>query len=319
MTLHIISSLRKRIARFASCSLSVTRNWIDAPNAVSAYDLQVVFDLPQPAGAHSVAFNAVAADARIENAELISMKSVVAGSETQPDLLETYVLAPEHAEDLSLFFRLRNRETKEDIPLTDDGVVITEKLAKTAGVGVGDKIFYKDAAGAVFGVPVAAIAENYTFHYIFLSPALYKAVTGAEPEYEYAIGTIAPGLKAGGTDLDALKGLLATDLMNVEGVTTVAFTSQTTKSIGEITRALTWENITVSFFGILFGVALGVGLHKLLITFTAIDTVMYGQSIYWWAYVLAVVLTAAIIAAVNLLMKRKTAKIDMVLSLKSVE
>ena len=35
------------------------------------------------------------------------------------------------------------------------------------------------------------------------------------------------------------------------------------------------ENIVISFFAILCGVGLGIGLHRLLITFTAIDTVMY--------------------------------------------
>ena len=341
----------------------------DAPDAVSAYDLQVVFDLPQPAGGHSAAFNAVVSDARIANAELISLKSVTAGSEEDPTLLETYLLVPEHAENLSSFFRLRDRGSKSPLALSDEGAVVTEKLAAAAGVTAGGTIFFRDAEGAVFGVPVAGIAENYTFHYIFLSPALFTSVTKLQPEYEYALGTISPALKSG-AGLDQLKGLLSTDLMNVEGVTTVAYTSETTRGIGEITRALSWvigiffvsalvlavvvlynlaniniiertrelatlkvlgfsepevgryilrENVTVSVFGILFGVILGVGLHRLLITFTAIDTVMYGQSIRPWAYVLAVVLTAAIIAGVNALLRRKTRRIDMVESLKSVE
>ena len=71
--------------------------------------------------------------------------------------------------------------------------------------------------------------------------------------------------------------------------------------------------------GILFGIALGIGLHRLLITFTAIDTVMYGQRIYAYSYVVAVLITVVFIVGVNLLLRRKTVKIDMVESLKSVE
>ncbi len=87
----------------------------------------------------------------------------------------------------------------------------------------------------------------------------------------------------------------------------------------EVNRYILRENLIVSLFGILFGIFLGLGLHRLLITFTAIDTVMYGQTVYWYSYVLAIGVTALFIAGVNLLLHRKTAAIDMVESLKSVE
>ena len=88
---------------------------------------------------------------------------------------------------------------------------------------------------------------------------------------------------------------------------------------GEVNRYIMRENIIVSLFGILFGVALGIALHNLLITFTAIDTVMYGQDIYWYSYAISAVITVVFIAGVNLLLRKKTAAINMVESLKSVE
>ncbi|MBR5409977.1 MAG: FtsX-like permease family protein [Clostridia bacterium] len=344
----------------------------DGADAISKYDLQVVFDNPQTTPVHTTEYTAVSLDARVASMNLISMKSTNAFSDRASKKLETYVLVPENPERLTDFFALHDRKAPEtSYTLTDDGAIITEKLAKDTKTEVGDEISFTDAAGNVYKVPVAAIAENYTFHYIFLSPALYQKTVGEAPVFGYAIGTLSESLKATtGSELDALKGLLATDFMRQTGVTTVAFTSETTKSIGEITNALSLviviffvsalvlaivvlynlaniniiertrelatlkvlgfnesevgryilrENMMVSFFGILCGVGLGIGLHKLLITYTAIDTVMYGQEIHWWAYALAVGITVAIIAAVNLLLRKKTRRIDMVESLKSVE
>ena len=357
---------------FYNSIAAIKEKQYDGPDAISRYDLQVVFDAPQPTPVHSTEYTTISRDSRIAAMSLISMKSINAFSDRSDKKLETYVLVPENPEALTDFFVLRERGGEgETYTLTDEGAIITEKLAKDTKTGIGDAIRFQDTNGTVYEVPVAAIVENYTFHYIFLSPALYTKTTGEAPVYGYAIATLSDGLKSAATpDLDALKGLLATDFMRQSGVTTVAFTSETTKSIGEITNALSLviviffvsaltlavvvlynlaniniiertrelatlkvlgfneaevgryilrENVTISFFGILFGVGLGIGLHKLLITYTAIDTVMYGQTIRPWAYALAVALTAAIIAVVNLLLRRKTRRIDMVESLKSVE
>lgn len=343
----------------------------DDDDAISKFDLQVVFDNAQPAPIHSAEFTAVAADARISSMSLISMRSMIGSSDRTDESLETYVLVPEIPEKLGDYFDLRSRVGDMRYTLDDSGAIITEKLAKATNTNVGDEIRFTDAVGNTYSVPVSAIAENYTFHYIFLSPALYKEAVGSAPVYSYAIGNITESLKASkGVELNSLKGLLATDFMRLDGITTVAFTSETTKSIGEITNALSLviavffitalilafvvlynlaniniiertrelatlkvlgfnegevskyvlrENVTVSFFGIVLGILLGLGLHRLLITFTAIDTVMYGQSVYLWSYAVAVGITVLFIAGVNLLLRRKTKRIDMVESLKSVE
>ena len=87
----------------------------------------------------------------------------------------------------------------------------------------------------------------------------------------------------------------------------------------EIDRYIYRENVIISIFGILAGLFLGVGLHSLLIRFTAIDTVMYGQDIEWHSYLIALGITVLIIISVNLVLHQKLKKVDMVLSLKSVE
>ena len=343
----------------------------DELNAISHYDFQVVFENPQTTPVHTAEYGAASTDARVSNMCLVSMRSMTGFSTRTDNKLDVYVMVPERPEELTAYVDLRNRLTGEMIGLDGTGAIITEKLATDTGTEVGDDICFSDSNGNIYTVSVSAITENYTFHYIYMAPETYRSVVGEAPTYTYAIGNITPSLKVSkGTDLANLKGMLASDLMKIDGITTVAFLSDTTESIGEITNALSLvilvffvsalilafvvlynlaniniiertrelatlkvlgfndgevnryimrENIIVSLFGILFGVALGIALHKLLITFTAIDTVMYGQDIYWYSYAISAVITVVFIAGVNLLLRKKTAAINMVESLKSVE
>ena len=79
------------------------------------------------------------------------------------------------------------------------------------------------------------------------------------------------------------------------------------------------ENVILSVFGLALGVALGIVLHRLLITYTSIDAVMYGQTVCWYNYLIACGLTVLFIVSVNLMLRKKIKHIDMVSSLKSVE
>ena len=199
---------------------------------------------------------------------------------------------------------------------------------------------------------------------------MYKKATHSSPVYNYAIGKISSSLKENPENFANVKGLLSTDIMKIDGITTIAYTEDTTRQIGEITDALSTviiiffisalilaiavlynisninvierqkelatlkvlgfmdnevsryiyrENIFISVFGIIYGIILGVIVHYGLITFTAIDAVMYGQTIEWHSYILAVLITISFIVLVNIMLHYKIKKVDMVTSLKSVE
>lgn len=338
---------------------------------VSKYDFQLVFSELQHKNKNSADLAVARADVRIESLMLTAMKSMTGGSARTDKTTDVYVLVPEDEQALNSYIDLRDRVTKTKYVLDDTGAIITEKLAKDTKTEVGDEIIFTDSDGKSYSVTVSAIAENYTFNYIYMTAKTYKAVTGKTPQYYYALGRLSQTAKTGTADeQENTKGLLATDLMKLSGITAVAYTSEATEEIGEITNALSLvimiffvsalvlafvvlynlsnvniiertrelatlkvlgfvdsevsryiyrENIIVSLFGIAFGTVLGIGLHYLLITFTAIDTVMYGQSIAWYSYLIALAVTVLIIFTVNLILHHKLKKIDMVLSLKSVE
>lgn len=75
------------------------------------------------------------------------------------------------------FIRLENRLTDEPQSLEDEGVVVTEKLAENADVGVGDTLEWMDVDGRVYVDKVIGISENYVEHYLYMSESAYEHVT----------------------------------------------------------------------------------------------------------------------------------------------
>ncbi|HPX70135.1 MAG TPA: hypothetical protein PLO47_00165 [Bacillota bacterium] len=87
----------------------------------------------------------------------------------------------------------------------------------------------------------------------------------------------------------------------------------------EVSQYVYRENVVLTLFGILLGVALGKVLHTWLVRSVEINQMMFGRDTDPMAFVWAALLTLAFSFAVNLFAHRKLQKIDMVESLKSAE
>ena len=96
---------------------------------------------------------------------------------------EVYLNVPENVEKFSDFVVLQDRTTKEKYQLTDKGAVLTEKMAKELGVSAGDTVTIKEENEKERTVKISQICENYISHYLYMTPAVYKAAYGKEPEY----------------------------------------------------------------------------------------------------------------------------------------
>lgn len=96
---------------------------------------------------------------------------------------EVYLNVPENVEKFSDFVVLQDRTTKEKYQLTDKGAVLTEKMAKELGVSAGDTVTIKEENEKERTVKISQICENYMSHYLYMTPAVYKAAYGNEPEY----------------------------------------------------------------------------------------------------------------------------------------
>lgn len=104
--------------------------------------------------------------------------SVTAGKSKDNQTIK--LICPENKDTFSDYISLDNRKTKEPISLSNDGVAISERLAKLLDVSVGDTITLKDSSGKSLDMKIAAITEMYTGHFVFVSPAYYEQFSTQE-------------------------------------------------------------------------------------------------------------------------------------------
>lgn len=94
-----------------------------------------------------------------------------------------YLFVPSETDRMSDFIVLKNRVTHESYDLDDEGAVISEKLASLLDVGEGDEIYIEISDMNRVPVKVSHIVENYYFHYVYVSPALYEKIYGEKTDY----------------------------------------------------------------------------------------------------------------------------------------
>lgn len=85
------------------------------------------------------------------------------------------LIVPDNEDMLADYIKLCNRSSGKAIELSDDGGVISERLAKLIGVKVGDTFEFSDENKNVRTVKVSGITEMYTGHFIFMNRACYES------------------------------------------------------------------------------------------------------------------------------------------------
>ena len=84
----------------------------------------------------------------------------------------------------------------------------------------------------------------------------------------------------------------------------------------EVSAYVYRENILLTILGSIFGIFLGILLHRFIIVTVEVDVCMFGRNISVFSYVISALITYGFSILVNGVMYFK---IDMVESLKSVE
>lgn len=90
-----------------------------------------------------------------------------------------YLIVPEGG-SLSGYINLRNRVSGESLGFGGDSVVVTEKLAKLMNLKKGGTVGLRGTDGVIHSVRISGIAENYVFHYVYMSPSLYRSLFGQD-------------------------------------------------------------------------------------------------------------------------------------------
>lgn len=99
------------------------------------------------------------------------------------DASETiYAEVPEDAERFSEFMTLRDRKTEEAVAFDENSVIVTEKLADTLGVGVGDTFTLENGDSVKAEFTVTGITENYLRGYVYIGMAAWQEAYGESPD-----------------------------------------------------------------------------------------------------------------------------------------
>ena len=122
--------------------------------------------------------NKIKEDEDVSNTALAQMEmtNVKVGLKT----FSVYMLVPENTTDFNTMFDLRDVKKDTKLTLNNDGVVISEKIAKLLNIKVGDDITYTNTDNTAFTVKVTGIAKNYVYHYMYMTPSLYKKLNNVE-------------------------------------------------------------------------------------------------------------------------------------------
>lgn len=94
----------------------------------------------------------------------------------------TYLTVVQNPDELDSIVSLHTRKGKEELTLTDDGVLINEKLSEEFGIKVGDKIRISGEFGDS-QAKVCGIFEQYLHNYIYMTPKMYSSLYGKNPSY----------------------------------------------------------------------------------------------------------------------------------------
>lgn len=178
-------------------------------------------------------------EALINNAgvlDSILTQSVSADFETKSGTQAGHVIVPGQPDKIGDFIQLAHRSDGKEVALTDDGVVVTEKLAELLDLHIGDTLTV-DADGK-FPVKVAGIAENYVYHYVYMTPAYYKTIFGKES----AVNQVLVKLK---NDTEESANAVSAELLRLSDVGYLSYFSNIAKNFKESMNSVNYVVIII--------------------------------------------------------------------------
>lgn len=170
-------------------------------------------------------------DKRIRDYILVNEKSMDIGKGNIEKTVSLVV--PEDSSRIQDFITLRERKSKETISLTDEGVILSEKMAKLLEAKVGDEIYIKDEDDNELKVRITGITENYAWHYMYMSRDLYEEVFGKEVNYQKIL------CKTISTEKE-FEDKLSEELLKIDNISSVSFTTGISDSYNDTLGSLNY-------------------------------------------------------------------------------
>ena len=144
---------------------------------------------------------------------------------------DIYLYVPSTLTNLDQFIRFNYRTSGKTWRLSEDSVIISEKVARDLGIKKGDEISLELEENHFVTVQITDICENYLGHYIYMTPQIYAQFMGNEPEYNSIYVKVKEEAK---DNLEKVGGRFVQN----EGVLTVSYTHTMAQDLEETISVL---------------------------------------------------------------------------------
>ncbi|MDR2719770.1 MAG: FtsX-like permease family protein [Nitrososphaerota archaeon] len=89
--------------------------------------------------------------------------------------LDTFLIVPQNNKEIfEEYFNLKSTTTKEHLPLNDNDVIITQRIATVYNLKNDDAITIKDTDNNHYNLTITGVAENYISNYIYINAPTYE-------------------------------------------------------------------------------------------------------------------------------------------------
>ncbi len=146
------------------------------------------------------------------------------------------LMVPESPERFSELMTLRDRLTHDGLALEEGSAIVSEKLARSLGVGVGDTIELAEqdsmgnAASQSIEVEIGGLSETYVGNYVYVTPSTFEQAMGEQPAYtRYYVQA---------TEDEGLRQQLAERLSAIGAVGTISFNDETIETYRTMLRSV---------------------------------------------------------------------------------
>ncbi|MFA5542589.1 MAG: ABC transporter permease [Bacilli bacterium] len=262
-----------------------------------------------------------------------------------------------HKDGIDSYINFIDYKTKKKMLINDEDIIISSGIAQKYNIKTGDIIKVKDSYNNVFNINVTKIYENFTYNYIFInydnmieyhdsySLNMSLFLTSNPKELKEELSKLDEVIMVTLTNdslfvlsssienmafiilivilASGMLGLIV--LYNLSNINITERNKElcTFKVLGltnfEVNNYINRENYFCTFFGVGFGLLLGVYFVEYIINLIQTNEVMFNKNIDFLSYVYTVVLTYMFTFLVNFLLFFKVKNLDMIEAIKSVE
>lgn len=154
------------------------------------------------------------------------------------DDVSVTMLVPSDTEEFKDYMNLRERVSKKEIELNNDGAVISEKFAKDLNLNVGDTFKLDNGEGYYEDIEVSGIMEMYAGHYVVLSPEYYKDVYKVSANYN-SIDILINNTN------EEVENKLGSEIMELDNIKSVSFYSSILENFDNTIASLNYVTIVL--------------------------------------------------------------------------